>query len=164
MFAGDDENQWLDQVKKEFGNDLSDHDKDNKHGNGTTTTIELDMNAKESLAKEMKEKNYDLEGNDSCSSKQMHRMNMTGKTGATSTCLVTKKKYTMNFRQQKTNLNAESKKNALLEQQVWEMEAALATGGISSTPKEARLIPTICKAITNITPTKTITITTTAVN
>jgi hypothetical protein len=44
------------------------------------------------------------------------------------------------------------------------MEAALATEGISSTPKEARLIPTICKAITNTTPTKTITITTTAVN
>jgi hypothetical protein len=164
MFAGDDKNQWLDQVKKEFGSDLSDHNKDNGNGNGTTTTIEIDMHAKESLAKEMKEKNYNLEGVDSRSSKQMHRMNMTEKTGAASTCLVTTKKYTMNFKQQKTTLNEERKKNTLLEQQVWEMEAALATEGISSTLKETRLIPTICKAITNATPTKTITIPTTAVN
>jgi hypothetical protein len=164
MFAGNNKNQWLDQVEEEFGSDLSDHDEDNGNGNGTTTTIEIDMNAKESLAKEMKEKNYDLEGIDSCSSKQTHRTNMTGKTGATSTRLVTTKKYAMNFKQQKTNLNAERKKNAILEQQVQEMEAALATGGISSTPKETRLIPTICKAITNTTPTKTITITTSAVN
>jgi hypothetical protein len=77
------------------------------------------MNAKVSLAKEMKEKNYDLESIDSCSSKQTHRTNMTGKTGATSKRLVTMKKYTMNFKQQKTNLNVERKKNALLEQQVW---------------------------------------------
>ncbi len=97
MFAGDNENQWLDQVKEEFGSDLSDHDEDNGNGNGTTTRIEIDMNAKESLAKEMKEKNYDLEGIDSCLSKQMHCTNMTGKTGATSTCSVTTKKYAMNF-------------------------------------------------------------------
>ncbi len=38
------------------------------------------------------------------------------------------------------------------------MDAALASGGISSTPKETRLIPSICKAITSATPTKTITI------
>ncbi len=69
MFAGNDKNQWLDQVEEEFGNDLSDHDEDNGNGNGTTTTIEIDINAKESLAKEMKEKNYNLEGVDSCSSK-----------------------------------------------------------------------------------------------
>jgi hypothetical protein len=61
MFAGDNKNQWLDQVKKEFGSDLTDHDEDNGNGNGITTTIEIDMNAKESLAKEMKEKKYDLE-------------------------------------------------------------------------------------------------------
>jgi hypothetical protein len=85
MFAGDNKNQWLDMVEEEFGSDLSDHDKDNGNGNGTTTTIEMDMNAKESLAKEMKENNCDLEGVDSCSSKQTHRTNMTGKTGATST-------------------------------------------------------------------------------
>jgi hypothetical protein len=160
----DNKNQWLDQVKKEFGSDLSDHDEDNGNGNGTTTTIEIDVNAKELLAKEMKEKNYNLEGIDSGSSKQTHHTNMIGKTGATSTHLVTKKKYAMNFKQQKTNLNVERKKNTLLEQRVWEMEAALATGGISSTPKETRLIPTICKVITNTTPTKTITITTTSVN
>ena len=63
----------------------------------------------------MKEKNYDLEGIDSCLSKQMHCTNMTGKTGATSTCSVTTKKYAMNFKQQKTDLNVERKKNALLD-------------------------------------------------
>ncbi len=92
MFAGNDENQWLDQVKKKFGSDLSDHNEDNGNGNGTTTMIEIDMNAKKSLAKEMKEKNYDLEGVDSRSSKQTHHTNMTGKTGATSPRLVTLKK------------------------------------------------------------------------
>jgi hypothetical protein len=61
-------------------------------------------------------------------------------------------------------LNAERKKNNLLEQQLQEMEAALATGGISSTPKETRLIPSISKAITSATPTKTITIATPAVS
>jgi hypothetical protein len=110
MFAGNDKSQWLDQVEEEFGSNLSDHNKDNGNGNGTTTTIEIDMNAKESLAKEMKEKNYDLDGVDSHSSKQTHHTNMAGKTGATSTCSVTTKKYAMNFKQQKTNLNAERKK------------------------------------------------------
>jgi hypothetical protein len=112
----------------------------------------------------MKEKNYDLEGIDSCLSKRTHRTNMTGKTGATSTRSVTTKKYAIYFKQQKTNLKAEKKKNALLEQQLWEMEAALATGGISSTPKETRLIPSISKAITSATLTKTITITTPAIS
>ncbi len=105
-----------------------------------------------------------MEGIDSRLSKQMHRMNMTGKTGATSTCSVTMKKYAIHFKQQKTNLNAERKKNALLEQQLWEMEAALATGGISSTPKETRLIASISKTATSATPTKTITIATPAVS
>jgi hypothetical protein len=154
-------NGWT-RLKRTFGSDLSDHNKDDGYSNGTTTTIDIDKSAKKSYAKEMKEKNYDLEGVDSRSSKQTHRTNMTGKTGATSTHSVTRKKYAMNFKQQKTNLNAERKKNALMEQRLREMEAALATGGISSTPKETRLIPTICKAITNTTPTKTITITTTA--
>jgi hypothetical protein len=135
MFAGDNENQWLDQAKEEFGSNLSDHDEDNGNGNGTTTMIDIDKNAKESLAKEMKEKSYDLEGVDSRLSKQTHRTDMMGKTGATSTCLVTTKKYAMNFKQQKTNLNAERKKNALLEQRLREMEAALAMGGISSITK-----------------------------
>ena len=79
MFAGDDENQWLDQVEEEFGSNLSDHDEDDDNGNGTTTTIEIEKNARKSLAKEMKEKNYDLEGVDSRSSKRMHRTNVTGK-------------------------------------------------------------------------------------
>jgi hypothetical protein len=68
----------------------------------------------------------------------------------------------MNFKQQKTDLNAERKKNALLEQRLREMEAALATGGISSTPK--RSIPTVDGAPTATTPVKTITITTPAVS
>jgi len=35
MFAGDDDNQWLDQVEEEFGSDLSDHDEDDRNGNET---------------------------------------------------------------------------------------------------------------------------------
>jgi hypothetical protein len=132
MFAGDNETQWLDQVEEEFGSNLSDHNKDDRNGNGTTTMIEIDKNAKESLAKDMKEKNYNLEGVDSRLSKRTHRTDMTGKTGATSKCSVTTKKYAMNFKQQNTNLNAERKKNVLLEQRLREMEAALAMGGISS--------------------------------
>jgi hypothetical protein len=77
MFAGDDKNQWLDQVEEEFGSNLSDHDKDNINNYGTT--IELDKDAKASLAKEMKGKDYDLEGIKSRLSKQTHCTNMTGK-------------------------------------------------------------------------------------
>jgi hypothetical protein len=77
---------------------------------------------------------------------------------------VTTKKDAIQFKQPKTNLNAERKKNALLEQQLWEMEAALATGGISSTQKETRLIPSISKAITSATLTKKITIATLAIS
>jgi hypothetical protein len=62
IFAGDDENQWLDQVEEEFGSDLSNHDKDNNNASGTT--IEMDTDAKASLAKEMKEKDYNVEGVD----------------------------------------------------------------------------------------------------
>jgi hypothetical protein len=164
MFAGDDENQWLDQVEEEFGSNLSDHNEDDENCNGTKATFVIDKNAKESLAKEMKEKDYDLEGVDSRSSKQTHRTDMTGRTGATSARSVTTKKYAMNFKQQKTDLNAERKKNALLEQRLREMEAALATGGVSSTPKGIRSIPTVDSAITAATPKKNITITTPAVS
>ncbi len=164
MFAGDDDNQWLDQVEEEFGSDLLDHDKDDGNGNGTKTTFVLDKDAKESLAKEMKEKDYDLEGVNSRSSKRTHRTDMTGRTGATSVHLVTTKKYAMNFKQQKTDLNAERKKNALLEQRLWEMEAALATGGISSTPKRIQSVPTVDCSTTASTPAKTITITTPTVS
>jgi len=88
---------------------------------------------------------------------------MTGRTGATSARSVTTKKYAMNFKQQKTDLNAERKNNALLEQRLREMEAALATGGISSTLNK---IPshTVENASNVATPKKTITITTPAVS
>jgi hypothetical protein len=68
MFAGDSNNQWLDQVEEEFGSDLSDHNEDNINNSGAT--IELDKDAKALLAKEMKGKDYNLEGIESCSSKQ----------------------------------------------------------------------------------------------
>jgi hypothetical protein len=67
MFAGDNENQWLDQVEEEFGSNLSDHNEDNI--NSSNTTIELDKDAKASLEKEMKVKDYNLEGIKSRSSK-----------------------------------------------------------------------------------------------
>jgi hypothetical protein len=162
MFAGDDDNQWLDQVEEEFGSDLSDHDEDAGNGNGTNPTFMIEKDAKESLAKEMKEKDYDLEGVDSRSSKRTHRTNMTGRTGATSARSVTTKKYAMDFKQQKTDLNTERKKNALLEQRLREMEAALATGGISSTPK--RSTPSLDGTPTAPTATKTITISTPAIS
>jgi hypothetical protein len=68
MFASDDDNQWLDQVEEEFGSDFSDHDKDNINNSGTT--IELDKDVKASLSKEMKGKDYDLEGIESRSSNE----------------------------------------------------------------------------------------------
>ena len=126
MFAGDDENQWLDQVEEEFGSDLSDHDDDIVQNSGTT--IELDKDAKASLAKEMKGKDYDLEGIESRSSKRTHRTDMTGKTGMTSNRSVTTKKYALHFSQQKKDLNEERKKTAALEQRIREMETALSTG------------------------------------
>ncbi len=101
MFAGDDKNQWLDQVEKEFGSNLSDHDKDNI--NSSSTTIEL---AKASLAKKMKGKDYNLEGIESRLTKQTYCTNMTGKTGMTLTQSVTTKKFAMDFSQQKRDLNA----------------------------------------------------------
>ncbi len=112
----------------------------------------------------LKEKDNDLEGVDSRSSKRTHRTDMTGRTGATSARSVTTKKYAMNFKQQKTDLNAERKKNALLEQRLREMEAALATGGIFSTPKRIQSIPTVDSAPSESTPEKTITISTPAVS
>jgi hypothetical protein len=108
MFAGNDKNQWLDQVEEEFGSDLLDNEEDRVMG--TKTTIEIGVDAKASLAKEMKEKDYDIEGVNSRSSKCIHQTNMTGKTGYTSMHSVTTKKFAMNFKQQKTNLNAERKK------------------------------------------------------
>ncbi len=66
------------------------------------TTIKLGLDAKASLAKKMKGKNYDLEGVDSHSSKRTHRTNMTRKTGMTSTRSVTTKKLAMDFNQNKS--------------------------------------------------------------
>jgi hypothetical protein len=63
MFADDNKNQWLDQVEEEFGSDLSEID-DNK-ATGAKTTIKIGINAKAALEKEMKEKDYDIEGVDS---------------------------------------------------------------------------------------------------
>jgi hypothetical protein len=97
MFAGDDKNQWLDQVEEEFGSSLSDHKEDNINSSGTT--IELDKNAKALLAKEMKGKDYNLKGIKSCLSKQTHRTNMTRKTGMTSNQSITTKKFALNFSQ-----------------------------------------------------------------
>ncbi len=105
---------------------MSDHNKDNNNASGTT--IELDKDAKASLAKEMKGKDYDMKGVDSCSSKQTHCTNMTGKTGMTSTPSITTKKFAMDFSQNKKDLNAEWKKTAILEQQLRKMESAIAAG------------------------------------
>ena len=113
MFAGDDKNQWLDQNEEEFGSDLSKHDNDIVLNSGTT--IELDKDDKASLAKEMTGKDYDLEGLKSQSSKRTHHTNMTGKSGMTSNCSVTTKKYALHFSQQKKDLNEERKKTAALE-------------------------------------------------
>jgi hypothetical protein len=44
MFAGDNENQWLDQVENKFGSNLSYHNKDNI--GVSATTIEMDKDAK----------------------------------------------------------------------------------------------------------------------
>jgi hypothetical protein len=68
MFAGDNENQWLDQVEEEFGGNLS-NNTENYIG-VSATTVEMDKDAKASLEKEMKGKDYDLECVDSRSSKR----------------------------------------------------------------------------------------------
>jgi hypothetical protein len=126
MFAGDNENQRLDQFEEEFRSNLSDHNEDNI--NSTCTTIELDKDAKASLAKKMKGKDNGLEGIESRSSKQTQCTDMTEKTGMTSTQSVTMKKFAMDFSQQKRDLNAEQKKTAALEQRLKEMESALTAG------------------------------------
>jgi hypothetical protein len=70
MFASNGENQWLDQVEEEFGSDLLKID-DNE-ATGAKTTIKIGINAKTALEKEMKEKDYDIEGVDLQSSKRTH--------------------------------------------------------------------------------------------
>jgi hypothetical protein len=108
MFVGNNKNQWLNQVEEEFGSDLSDHDGDNVQNSGTT--IKLNKDAKASLAKEMKGKDYDLEGIESRLRKRTHHTNMIGKTGMTSNCSVTIKKYALHFSQQMKDLNEDQKK------------------------------------------------------
>ena len=88
----------------------------------------MDKDAKASLAREIKGKDYNLEGVNSRSSKRSHWTNMTGKTGMTSTWSVTTKKFAMDFSQNKKDLNPEQKKTALLEQRLREMEYAMAAG------------------------------------
>ncbi len=99
MFASDNENQWLHQVEEVFRSNLSDNNEDNI--NSTSTTIELDKDAKASLAKEMKGKDYDLEGIKFQSSKQTHCTNMMGKTGMTLTQSVTTKNFFHGFQSAK---------------------------------------------------------------
>jgi hypothetical protein len=82
--------------------------------------------AKASLEKEVKGKDCDLEGVESCSSKKTHRLNMTRKTGMTlAQSVITKKLLWISVK--KKDLNAEHNKTALLEQCLREMESALAT-------------------------------------
>jgi hypothetical protein len=90
------ENQKLDQVKEEFGSDLSDNEVDEV--TETKTTIEIGMMQRNHWQKKMKEKDYDIEGVNSRSSKRTHQTNMTGKTGCTSMRSVTTKKFAMNFK------------------------------------------------------------------
>ncbi len=56
---------------EEFGSDLSDNKEDKV--TGTKTTIKIGIDAKASLAKEMKEKDYDIEGVNSPSRKHTHQ-------------------------------------------------------------------------------------------
>jgi hypothetical protein len=81
---------------------------------------------------------------------------MTGKTGCTLTRSVTTKKFAMNFRQQKTDLNAERKKNAHLEQHLRKMEAALAAGYIRDPPPSINNIaPIVAKTVSTAAPPST---------
>ena len=152
-FASDNKNQWLDQVEEEFGSNLSDHEEDMIGNSGTTIKIGID--AKASLAKEMKGKDYNLEGVDSCLSKRTHHTNMTGKTGMTSTRSVITKKFAMNFSQNKKDLNAERKKTALLEQRIKEMELALAAGIVRIGSKKNTIVSKDSIMVVNDVPHKT---------
>ncbi len=66
---------------------------------------------------------------------------------------VTTKKFAMNFKQQKADLNIERKKNAQLEQQLREMEAALAAGYIREPPPGIKKIaPIVNKTVSMASP------------
>ncbi len=78
------------------------------------------------------------------------------KTGMTLALLVTTKKFAINFKQQKTDLNAERKKTSLLEQQLQEMEAALAAGIVPIPPSPSNLFfLTTNKTVSMAAPTTT---------
>ena len=78
---------------------------------------------------------------------------MTGKTGCTLTRSVTTKKFAMNFKQQKADLNIERKKNAQLEQRLRKMEAALAAGYIREPPPGIKKIaPIVNKTVSMAAP------------
>ncbi len=111
------------------------------------TTIKLDKDAKASLAKEMKGKDYNLKGIESRSSKRTHRTTMTGKTGTTSNRSVTTKKYALHFSQQKKDLNEEQKKTAALEQRLRERESALSSGIPQVLPHTANPLPPTGKSV-----------------
>jgi hypothetical protein len=104
----------------------------------------------------MKEKDYDIEGVNSRSSKRTHQTNMTGKMGCTLTRSVTTNKFVINFKQQKTDLKAERKKNAHLEQCLCKMEAALAAGYIREPPLSIKNIaPIVAKTVSMAPPPST---------
>ncbi len=88
-----------------------------------------------------------MEGIKSCLSKQTHRTTMTGKMGMTSNRSVTKKKFVLDFSQQKKDLNAEQKKTAALEQCLREMESALSAGILPTLPQPGDTIPPHSKSI-----------------
>jgi hypothetical protein len=69
---------------------------------------------------------------------------------------VTTKKFVINFKQQKTDLNTERKKNAYLEKHFREMEAALATGYIPEPPPSIKNIaPILAKTVSMAAPPST---------
>ncbi len=62
----------------------------------------------------------------------------------------------MNFKQQKTDLNVERKKNAHLEQRLHKMEAALAAGYIPEPPPSIKNVaPIVAKTVSMVAPPST---------
>jgi hypothetical protein len=72
---------------------------------------------------------------------------MTGKTGMTSNCCVTTKKFALDFSQQKKDLNAEQKRTAALEHCLREMESVLSAGEFSMPLQPSDTIPPQSKSV-----------------
>ena len=72
---------------------------------------------------------------------------MTGKTGMTSNCSVTTKKFALHFSQHKKDLNEEQKKTAALEQRLREMESALLSEVPPMVPHPANPLPPPSKSV-----------------